>query len=352
MSSEKTEEPTEHKLREARKKGQVARSQDFSGVVVTIAAVLAISLSSKWGLERLAAVMLRSDQMLPQVEMGGLGAWALMLIGLGAMVVLPVLVATIVSGLLAGLVQVGLEPSADPVLPNFDRIDPVQGFKRIFSMRSLLEVAKTLLVTVVLVAAIAQRGPELAAEATRMTGANPAAIMVVIGDLLFEVTWLVLLVWGIYSLCDWALQKIMFIRDQRMSKDEVKREYKQSEGDPLIKGLRRQFALEIVNSDGPAPSRPKEASEIMLTNPTHLAVIVRYEPGQAAPTVVSLGADEVAEMMRCQALESGTPLIEDVPMARKLFPTQSGAQINPDLYLPVAELLVWMEHVRAASLRD
>lgn len=351
MSDEKTEEPTEHKLREARKKGQVARSQDINGVTITACALLVISLCAEWGFSRLVDVLVRIDQVILGNQAQDLGLWASSTLGMGAIVVLPVLGVVVVVGLLVSAAQVGIQVSFEPIMPKFDSLNPVSGMKKIFSIKSLIEVLKSLTIMVALVATIWANGAEVASSFVRLTRLSAAEGFLVTGHLLWQMSKLILMVWVVYALVDWSLQKVMFLKEQRMSKDEIKREYKESEGDPLIKGQRKQFAMEIAN-EAPKAKAGVGGANLIVTNPTHLAIAIYFGPGASVPIVAAAGADEVAAHMRCTALESGIVIVEDVPLARAMFPLGLMQAIEPSMYRDVIDLLIWTEQVNGALLAD
>lgn len=351
MSDEKTEEPTEHKLREARKKGQVARSQDINALTITASALLVISLCADWGFSRLVEMLVRVDQVFLRTQSQDLGLWASSTFAMGAFVVLPVLAAVVIVGLLVSAVQVGMQVSFEPVMPKFDSLNPVNGMKNIFSIKALIEVFKSIAIMVAMAATIWANGAEVASSFISLTSLSAAEGFLVTGHLLWQISKLILMVWVVYALVDWALQKVMFLKDQRMSKDEIKREYKESEGDPLIKGQRKQFAMEIAN-EAPKAKAGVGGANLMVTNPTHLAIAIYLGPGASVPIVAAAGADEVAAHMRCTALESGVVIIEDVPLARAMFRLGLMQAIEPSMYHDVIDLLIWTERVNEALKTD
>ena len=351
MSDEKTEEPTEHKLREARKKGQVAKSQDLNGLAITACALLTLSLTAEWSFSRLTHMLLRVDQALPRLHGQDIGLWATAMLVEGAIVVLPVLLVVIVVGLAASVVQVGLQVSFEPVMPKFDALNPVAGMKKIFSIKALMEVGKSIVIVVVMGAVIWANGAEIASSFVGLSRLSPSEGFVVTGHLLWQMSKLILLVWVVYALADWTLQKVLFLKDQRMSKDEIKREYKESEGDPLIKGQRKQIAMEIAN-EAPKPKGGVAGSNLMVTNPTHLAIALYHGPDTPVPIISALGADEEAAHLRCMALESSVIIIEDVPLARAMFPLGAMQAIEPEMFHDVVDLMVWAEQLNQLIRSD
>lgn len=351
MSDQKTEKPTPRKLRDARRRGQVARSQDLSGLVVTASAMFCSVFLGGWAVARLIEVLSRVDQAVWRTSAPDLGLWATAMFVDGALIVLPVLVVAVFFGIAAGVLQVGFYVSIEPVLPNFDAINPIAGFKRIFSLRSLLEAGKAVAIVSILAFYIWVEGPEVVAQLLVLHRLDASQSLVVVGTLLWQVTQYILLLWLFFALLDWVIQKQLFLREQRMSKDDLKQEYKSNEGDPQIKGMRRQMAMEIANED-PKPAADVANASLMITNPTHLAIAVYHGPGAPVPIVAASGADERAAELRCKALEAGVAIVEEIPLARAMWALNLHDEILPEMYDSVIELMVWTENINEALAAD
>ncbi len=342
MSGEKTEEATPKRLREARKKGQVPKSRDLATAAVLLAVVGAGFASGPRALLSLSEVFRLS---LRAVE-GELPAGQGLLeagFSLGVDAAFPLVLAALLAGALATFLQVGPLVTFAPIAPKLERLDPIKGVKNLFSQRQLVELLKTLfkMLVVGLVAWRVLRGALRGVVA--LAGHDALFTLEAAGEL---VAGLVLRVGGAIlaiGVLDVFYQRWRHRRDQRMSKDEVKREYKEAEGDPHAKQQRERLHREIIEHDMVEQVR---TADVLVVNPTHLAVALRYEEGVTdAPEVVARGAEHLARRMIEAAEESGVPVMRDVPLARALFGLEVGEVIPEDLYEAVAAVLqaAWAE---------
>ncbi|HET9643414.1 MAG TPA: type III secretion system export apparatus subunit SctU [Burkholderiaceae bacterium] len=340
--SEKTEEPTEKKLEDARDKGQSPKSADL-----TIAAVLVVSLVTLIGagplmLDRMANVVKAALNQGLRVQSNE-SALAIMTQffydGLAA--AMPMVILSVLTAALTMMMQVGIHITGQPLTPKFDKLNPASGLKRIFSIRSLTELGKSLLKalvigTIVWVLIRKLIPMEVGAAYLPLAGAAHAAWKSMI-DLL-AATCAAFIVIGP---ADFALQRYMFLRDQRMSKEDIKREYKESEGDPEIKGKRKQLAQELINS---APEKRVPGATAVITNPTHYAVAVLYDAEKApVPMIVAKGVDEQAAVIRELARLHGVPTISNPPLARALHNVALDNPVPKALFEAVAAVLLWVE---------
>lgn len=319
-AQERTEPATPFKLEEARKQGQVAKSTDFNSLVV-LSLLLVASLSfAVWGLRQtlsLGAGLFneagRAD--LQPRYLFGLYEW----VGAGALHLLsPLVLLVMAGGIITGLMQTGPVFSFKPLKPDFKRLHPVEGFKRVFSMRALFEAGKSLLKLAILglVTYLTVRAfvPELAGLLQRSPSTYPSFV-IRHGALLLFFLLLGLLATG---LLDLGFTRWEYLRKMRMSRRELREEHKRREGDPQIRAKRRELQRALrkkVNST----ARVKDA-DILITNPTHFAVALEYRRGEMpAPKLISKGAGDVALRMRELAFRYRVPVIEDAPLARRLF---------------------------------
>ncbi|SEK24540.1 type III secretion protein U [Roseateles sp. YR242] len=338
---EKTEQPSQKKLDDAKKKGQSPKSQDINaaaGLLVITVCLSAAGSTALGHLERLFALASGAgmavkndiDVLVIAYDMAIEGLW----------IVLPFVVAAIFVGVIASFAQVGFNITFEPISPNFDKVNPGSGLKKLISLRSLIEFAKTvfkaILVGCVVVAITIGLVPLMVGAATQ-TPMGVAAIAWSAMLKLFVAAVIALIVIGPV---DFALQRWLFIRDQRMDKDEVKREYKEMEGDPMLKGQRKRLAHEIANSN---PSRTVPQASVVVTNPTHYAVALRYRPGETPlPIIVAKGADAQAMEIRRIAEASGVPIVGDPPLARALFKVPVDDTVPEALFEAVATVLRWV----------
>ena len=352
MSGEKTEQPTEKKLRDARKKGQVAKSRELGTAAVVLAAAGALSFSGTPLLEALRAsfaLVLRSIE-------GGLvaspGAVLETVLGLGLRAVAPVLVAALVAGTLASFLQVGPMLALDAVAPQLSRVDPISGAKNLFSKKQLIELLKSLL-KLSLIGWVAYSSLRDGLRGTlALTGADAEAALSGAGALLSALLFRAGGALAVVAVLDVLYQRWRFLEEQKMSKDEVKREHKESDGDPHTKGERERLRRELLEHG--VLERVRRA-DVLVVNPTHLAIALKYDEAaeQEAPELLAKGMDELAQRMIRAAEEAGVPVLRDVPLAHALFGLEEGDEIPEALYEAVAAVLhaAWKER-EASEGRD
>lgn len=344
MSGEKTEDPTDHKLKKAKEKGQQAYSKDLASACALLGALLGMRLAQGWIHQHLTATF---DLALRQAGDGpDAMSWSSLLLGLGAqsmLAILPVVLLAVLFGWLGAAAQVGFGVTIEPILPDLAKINPADGFQKLFSLDSAMEVVKAVVKAAAILLVAYGMHADLLRQAAAASMASPlGGLTVALTALraLLESCALALLVLGGLDI---FLQRFLFRRKQKMSVDDLKQEHKEKEGDPLIKGMRRRVAFEISRE----PLRPRvdglPRASVLVTNPTHFAVALEYDL-QAAPVprVVDKGADEHALRLRRVADSLGIPIVEDPPTARALHLLSVGQSIPAELYEPVARILAWL----------
>ncbi len=352
---EKTEDATAKKLETAREKGQVAKSQDLAGGVTLIAAVLVLVFYGGAIMERFA-VAIRS---VLEHEIAGSPFYAgdatdsfssaMMSV---VLVVAPVMVFAFLTAFLSNFLQIGWLFTLKPIQPNFGKLNPQKGIKRLVEAKNFV---KTGVNVVKLVGAIGLtsllmsfRLENLAALPSLPIGAAAWAV----GVTIFEVALLLAILLFILGFIDWLYQRWQFKKDQRMTKQEVKDERRSMEGDVETKRQRQRMYAEIVRNQirGATPE-----ADVIVTNPTHFSVAVKYDSDSMnAPTVVAKGADLLAFQIRQIAEKHGVPIVERPPLARALYHgTEVGSEIAPEHYAAVAELLAYVYSIdQAQRVRD
>lgn len=347
---EKTESATPKRRREAREEGQVARSPEVLTAFVLAAGVLGLWVGAGNIYAELRAISADLLRMGGGQELTGAAAVALAVRVVGALVraLAPLLVAALVGGIAGNVVQVGLLVSFKALEPNWGRLDPFKGLKNLFQKAKIIDLVKNVLKVVLLgwVAYLAVRGR--LGEIPYLTDLPARSFLAYLLELGFSILKYVLLVYVAIALLDYAFQRWQFEERIKMSKQEVKDEYKDTEGDPLIKSRIRSLQREMARRRMMAEV-PK--SDVVVTNPTHFAVALRYDPAEMdAPRVVAKGADRVAERILELAREHRIPLYEAPPIARALYrEAELGDPIPPDLFQAVAEILA---HVYRAAGRE
>jgi flagellar biosynthetic protein FlhB len=349
-AGDRTERATPKRREEARKRGQVARSREINTGLGLLATFALLSFLGGWMLGGLAAVMTkllsasgRTERITPSE------GWRLMMdAGWDTMrLTAPFAVAGLVVGVVASAVQVKPQITTEILKPRFSILNPITGVKRLFSTRSLVSVVKDLLkvtlTTVVAYVVLRDAIPDL----TNLLGAGPGTAIVVVGDLVLRIGFSIVAIYILIAGADLVYERWQHERDLRMTKDEVKREAKEGDVSPEVKGQlkRRQQEMAVRRMMSAVPD-----ADVVITNPTHFAVALRYARSQPAPKVIAKGADHVAHRIIASARESGVEVVRDPPLARSLFAAaEVGQYIPADAFGAVAEILA---HVYRATGRE
>lgn len=343
----RTEKPTPRRRTQAREKGSVARSQDLNSAVVLLGAAITLtwlgsSMVSGLG-EILKDLLKRSGRLdLGIKEIQDLAALELVEV---AEVVLPFLGTLMLVGFLINVLQVGFQLSWKAAAPNWSRLNPMSGFKRFFSTRAVVELCKSLLKLglVGLVLFFTLQAASL--ESSWLFFMPKEQMIPEMGrklDDLFRVAAFVLLAIGII---DYLYQRYDHERSLKMTKEEVKEEAKQQEGDPKVKSKIREI---MIRSTLRRMMKSVPEADVIITNPTHIAVALKYDRHKSsAPVVVAKGARKVAERIKEVAAEHGVPIVENKPLARTLFKSVDvGMEIPFELYKAVAEILAYVYRIK------
>ena len=346
--AEKTLKPTAKKLKDARKKGQVPKSKEVIATAVLCALVITAWAAGRPILEFVSgfvtlafdfqAVQQDPIQLLAVMEKAGLFM---------VLAVLAVSAIELFSALLSGFLQTrGLVLSFDPIIPKFERLNPVENAKKLFSLKQVFEITRKLVVIAIFVVLLTQLYKVLL-PATVVMIYSPTSVYDQTAHaliLLFGSGTLVVL---IAAAVDYGLQVFEFGRDQRMSVDDVRREHKDMEGDPYVKAQLRAQRRELAQGRG----RPaKRKASVVVTNPTHVAVALYYEPGGDPPRVIAKGLDADAMAIKKQAWQDKVPVLEDPPLARKLYRAIAIDEIiQNELFDAVAAVLVWARQTSEAE---
>jgi type III secretion YscU/HrpY family protein len=347
---EKTESATPKKLRDARKKGQVAKSQDLPAAFTFMASILITLGMSGTLYYYLSGFLLEAFKLIPKQGLASMlpHIWieSLVVIFLASM---PILVSVVAIGLLINFLAVGPCFSVEVFKFDIKKFDPIQNLKGKFKLKTLVELLKSCLkigiASYLIYGVMYNSLPVLIQSVTLPMGS--AALLFY--HFLMEVVMKVGLFFLIVAIADFVYQKKNFAKEMKMEKFEVKQEYKNSEGDPHIKGKRRQIAQEIAYSDGPAGGI-KQASAL-VTNPTHLAIAIGYDRElDAAPYIVGMGKDLLAERMIALAKQYKVPVVRNIKLAHKLWEEGEIYEFVPEeTYEPLAEILRWVAALETDS---
>jgi flagellar biosynthetic protein FlhB len=340
----KTEEPTAFRLQEAREKGQVPRSTDLSGVIVTIIFSIAFTASSYPLVAALARASRRVLLMAGNAPAPsrGLMLWMGSTFQPTWQALVPVAMATVVAAVMANLVQTGPTFSTTPLKPDFTRFSPAQGMRRIFSMRILWEMFKTSLKLSLLVGLVWALAPGIGRRAEAAAFAAPSSIGQLLRSTYVQVTTWILVLLTLVALLDLYFSRREYTRKLRMSRNDLKDEVKRREGDPDIRQKRRRLIGELLKHSR-SINRVSDA-DIVLTNPTHLAIALKYRPKtMRSPVVLSKGSDALAARMRAIAASSGVPCLRSPELARALYrECRIDQSVPADLYSQLAPVYRWL----------
>jgi flagellar biosynthesis protein FlhB len=346
--SSKTEEPTPRKLQDARGKGQVTQSQDLQVWASLAAGTLALAFIVPWSAQRLVALSWRFLERPEQMHISVDGArGALFQVVTDFMLILgPMLMLVAAAGVGCGLAQVGLIWAPTKLKPEPGNLSPLKGLQRMFSVKSLVDFAKGLL-KVLLAAAILYGLVRPIFPGLEVWPSIGLGLMLARGHetlvyMAAAVTGLMILV----SMLDYAWQRFNFMKQMRMTQQEVRDEHKQSEGDPQVKGRIRRLRQERSRQRMMAAV---PTATVVVTNPTHYAVALAYAQDQmAAPQVVAKGVDAVAMRIRQIAEENAVPVVENPPLARALHASvEVGDEIPAEHYEAVAQVIGYVMRSRA-----
>lgn len=337
--SEKTEQPTHKKLRDAREQGQVAHSKDFTQTVLILALFAWLIADGRRLALAFAELVVMPVGLLQMPFEAAAEALIVALARAAVDILLPCIGIVVLLGVLAETLQVGVVLAFKAVQPSGQRLDMAQNLKNLFSARSWVELAKSVLKIAAVGAVITlllrhEIGGLLALPRGGLDGVGSA-----VGALLASMFKQVAIVYLAVAAFDLVYQRLAHRRQLMMSKDEVQREYKEQEGDPHIKHKRRHLHQELLAQGAVQAAR---SASVVVTNPTHLAVALRYVDAQTTPLplVLAKGEGALAQRMKAAALEAGVPVMQDVPLARALHARAEVEQYIPaELLEPVAELL-------------
>lgn len=358
MSDDKTEQPTDKKLDDARKKGQVAMSRDLAKVgPLLVMMEVAFATEPMWreAIESLTELGFQSvGQPFTKSLMEMLTAAGVLML----LVFCVCFVLCSVMGVVSHWGQFGILISMESVAPNIDKLNPVNGIKGIFSKKKLFEVVLSLAKAVLIGWMVYMLTYSQLPTIIQLAGGAPKDAYYGFIEILRSVFHVVFVACLCFSVIDFAAQKHFHIKGLMMDMEEIKREYKESEGDPMVKGQRKQIARELANE---APAAKTEGANAVVVNPTHFAVAMFYDPNEAmVPVVLAKGKDDIAQAMIQRARDFGIPVIRHVWLARTLYATcrpdtvvpKSSYEAVAQVYAVVNELMALNEPGREVELES
>ena len=347
---EKTEQATPKRREDARRKGQVARSSELSSIAILSTGLLALSGLGPYMFDQLGVFMIDALTNGVKVEINStnlylhIGSWVLGY----ARIIVPIVALLVVAALAVNYAQVGVLLTLQPLTPKAERISPFSGIKRIFSSKGLVELAKSLfkIGAVVYVTYLT-----ISADINNLVSymdMGVGQIFTLSGDIILTLTFRIILLLLIMAILDYSFQRWDYEKNLRMTRQEVREEVKQQEGDPMVRSrvrnLQREMSQQRMMDD-------VMTADVVVTNPTHVAVALKYDmENMPAPLVVAKGQRLVAQRIKEVARDAGIPLVENKPLARALFKVvQIGDEIPEDLFKAVAQVLAFVFQLKRGN---
>lgn len=347
FSGEKTEKATPQKRQESKRKGQVAKSQELPAAMIMIGGIMLLSFLGGWMLDQILAVYRVSFTQYIGWEWTPKNVRTLFeQMTFDAMLLMaPIMGVAIIFGILGNFVQVGAMFTTEPLKAQLSRLNPIQGAKKIFAVRALVELAKSLAkIAIIGYAAFSVLWGEKD-ELFLLSQKSLSYSLSFIGGLTLKMALVAAIILLILAVFDYMYQKYEFEKGIKMSKQDIKDEYKKSEGDPLIKQKikekQRSMSMNRMIQDLPS-------ADVLIVNPTHYAIAIKYDAEtMAAPTVIAMGKDHLALKLKEKAKEFGVVIMENKPLARALYAqVDVGDPVPEDLFLAVAEVLAYIYRLK------
>ena len=351
FEGEKTEEPTAKKRADAKNKGQVAKSQELNAAFVLLGGFLGVRILWEYVYNNIAGYTTYVFANLGTSEVSTESIYEIIIgvITLLSKTAFPIMLGIMAFGLAVNYYQVGFLLATEPIGFKLDKLNPINGFGRLFSKRSLVELVKSLLKIVIIGFFLYRYLKDEIPYMPYFIYYDLTHSLSEMADKIFVMAFQVIAVIMVMAVADYSYQKWQMTQDLMMSKQEVKDEYKQVEGDPKIKAKikqkQREMAMQRMMEQVPK-------ADVIVTNPTHLAVALRYEAGMSAPMVVAKGKDVVAERIKTIARENRIMIVENKPLARALYEAvEVGGDVPQELYQAVAELLAYVYRLKKKKIR-
>ncbi|WP_127580640.1 flagellar biosynthesis protein FlhB [Paenibacillus koleovorans] len=350
FAGEKTEPATPKKRQDARKKGQVAKSMELPSAFILLGVLLVLFMYGSVMRDRITRMFTTTfyDYIHQEVTYSNIISMFSQLMMEGLILLAPIFLLAVVVAFLAVYLQIGFLLTGEPLKPSFEKLDPIKGLANLFKLRSLVQLIKSVLKLVIIGTVVfftiwndRDMIVQMAAWPLTDTFAHTAHLILILGVQIA----IILLVLALF---DYFYQKYELEKSLKMSKDDIKQEYKNMEGDPLIKGKIREkqkrMAMQRMMQEVPK-------ADVVITNPTHFAVAMKYDPKQAeAPIVLAKGMDYVALKIRQVAKEHNIVTMENKPLARALYEqVEIGQTIPADLFQAVAEVLAYVYKLKGKA---
>jgi flagellar biosynthetic protein FlhB len=340
---ERTEEATQTRREDFRKRGQVAMTKELSSVLMLFGSALVLWFLGRFFLQQISDIVTESigPFLITAAREGDYKPAALFAFKKGCLVLGPLFGMLFVTSIASTVLQVGLLNNEEVFNWTLDKLNPLEGVKRLFSLKSLVEGLKSLLKLLVVGAVVYVMVKDQVMKVPTLSSMSVSQLMIFGGDLVLRLMGGVGLFLAVVAAADYFFQRWQLEKQMRMTKQEVKEEHKSREGDPMIKARIRRIQREMANKRMMADV-PK--ADVIITNPTHIACAIKYDPKtMAAPVLIAKGADAIAEKIKEIARENNVPIMENKPLARTIFKSMKIGQVIPrELFKAIAEVLSYV----------
>ncbi len=339
MSDDKTEEPSQKKIDDARREGNVWKSRDLSGAI-SFAVAMAVVKGTWSGFETEIKTLFyfAIEHISHPTDLATATQQMIIMATIGLMTIcLPIALASGITGAMLDFLQVGALFTAKAVMPKLDKLNAINGLKNLVGKKQLVEMVKSIFklsVTGNVVYRVVRDAMGMVVATTR---GDSAMTMLVMGELVYRIVVRVTLLFLLFAIFDVWWQRRSYMKDQMMSKSDVKKEYKESEGDPHHKAKRKELHHEILEG---AQMQAVKKADVVVTNPDHVAVALQYDKtNDGAPRVIAKGMNLRAEALKALAKDADVPMLRNVPLAHALLRIEVGQEVPEELYDAVAEVL-------------
>lgn len=340
---ERTEEATQQRRDDFRKRGQVANTRELSSVLVLLGSAMVLWFLGRFFMEQMSEIITQSigPFLVDAARHGDYKPAAIFIFKKAIMVVGPFVGIMMVMGVASSVLQTGLLYNEEALEFNLDKLNPLQGLQRMFSLRSLVEGIKAVLKLVLVGAVVMVLVKEQLLRVPGLVSLSVNQLVVFCGDLTVRLLGGVGVFMGVLAAADYFFQRWQLEKQMRMTKQEVKEEHKSREGDPMIKARIRRIQREMANK---RMMNDVPKADVVITNPTHIACAIQYDPKtMAAPRLVAKGAGAIAERIKAIARENNVPVMENKPLARTIFKTlKIGQTIPRELFAAIAQVLSYV----------
>jgi flagellar biosynthetic protein FlhB len=347
QDQERTEPATPKKREDSRRRGQVAQSREIPSVLILFCAMGVFFFWGSWMFGRMTTLMggIFATAGVFEMQIASTSDLAARVFEQALFVLAPLMIAALFAGVSGNVAQFGFLFTHEPLVPKFNKLNPINGLKKLFALRSLVELAKSVLKVVIIggVAFLTLRG-EMDTFPT-LIHMGVVEILTYTGNLALRVCFFTCLTLIVLAALDYGFQRWQYEKDLRMTKQEVKEELKQREGDPTVKARIKRAQIEMAQrrmmNDVPR-------ADVIITNPTHLAIALQFDAQKMiAPKVLAKGAGHIAERIKAIAHDHHIPVMEQKPLAQALFKAvEIGEYIPAELYRAVAEVLAYVYRLR------